>query len=97
MKRVVGQSDHEKDSSDKTRDEEIREDENETRSGGSEWEVTGEPQDNGSSPRKSWRALDFLKLELFRLAIISKDNPKGWRECCLFALERRVESFVQFP
>lgn len=41
----MGQSDHEKESGDKTSDEEIRGDKNETRSGGLEWEVTGEPQD----------------------------------------------------
>lgn len=50
----MGQSDHEEDSRDKTSDEEIRGPENEARSRGLEWDVTGEPQDNGRSPRKSW-------------------------------------------
>lgn len=50
----MGQRDHEKDSSDKNSDEETREDENETRCVSVEGEVTGEPQDDGRSPRKSW-------------------------------------------
>lgn len=47
---------------DKSSDKESKGDKNETRSGSLEWEVTGEPPDDVSSPRKLWRTLDFLNL-----------------------------------
>lgn len=69
--------------------------ENETRSGGLEWDVTDESHHHVSPPIQCVACTGVPKLSYFARPLKAKMIPKAGEQWRLFTLEERVGAFVQ--